>query len=174
MNDTSAWFLPLRWREVPSGNILLALKADPTERSAVAKQLEAEGIGQLEANLSLSPWFDGVEISGELRAVVTRLCGVSLEPYDETVDEPFQLRIVPSNSPHAPQPTHGEMELDIDADDPPDVAEADIVDLGFYLVEHLMLSLSPFPRKPDAVFEPPVSAGIISPFAILARLKTDT
>ena len=90
MNDTSAWFRPLRWREVPSGNMVLALKADPAERSAVAKQLDAEGIGRLEANLSLSPWFDGVEISGELRAVVTRLCGVSLEPYDETVDEPFQ------------------------------------------------------------------------------------
>ncbi len=174
MSDTSAWFRPLRWREVPGGNTVLLLTADPDERSALAKQLESQGIGQLEAKLSLSPWFDGVEISGELRAVVTRLCGVSLEPYDEIVDEPFQLRIVPSNSPHVPKPTHGEVELDIDADDPPDVAEADIVDLGSYLVEHLMLSLSPFPRKPDAVFEPPVSAGVISPFAILARLKTDT
>ena len=174
MNDNSVWFRPIRWREVPAGKTVLALTADPAERAAVAKQLESEGISRLEANLLLSPWFAGVEISGELRAVVTRHCGVSLESYDEIVDEPFHLRIVPTNSPHVPQPTHGEVELDIDADDPPDVAEADIVDLGSYLVEHLMLSLSPFPRKPDAVVEPPVSAGIISPFAILARLKTDT
>ena len=174
MSEASSWYRPLRWREAAGLKTALNLTADTVERAGVAKELAAEGVSLLEANLTICPWFDGVEVSGYLRAIVVRICGVSLEQYDETVDEPFKLRLVPPNSPHAPQPMQGEVELHIEADDPPDVSEADTVDLGAYLVEHLMLSLSPFPRKPDAVFEPPEPTGIISPFAILARLKTET
>jgi hypothetical protein len=174
MNDASPWYRPLRWREASGLKTALTLTADSGERAGVAKELAAEGVSLLEANLTVRPWFDGIEVSGDLRAIVVRICGVSLEPYDETIEEPFQLRLVPPNSAHAPQPMEGEVELHIDAEDPPDVFDADIIDLGAYLVEHLLLSLSPFPRKHDAVFEPPEPTGIISPFAILARLRTET
>ena len=49
----------------------------------------------------------------------------------------------------------------------------DSIDLASYLAEALALGLSPFPRRPDAVFEPPEDKTSLSPFASLAaRFKT--
>jgi hypothetical protein len=47
------------------------------------------------------------------------------------------------------------------------------VDLAAVLTEQLALALDPFPRKPGARFEAPGTAGELSPFAALARLKDD-
>jgi hypothetical protein len=51
------------------------------------------------------------------------------------------------------------------------VLEGDVIDVGDWLVEHLALEVEQFPRKPGAVFEPPVAVEVISPFAALAALK---
>ena len=46
-----------------------------------------------------------------------------------------------------------------------------IVDLGALATEFLILGLEPYPRKPDAVFEPPQDAAPEpGPFAALAKL----
>ena len=46
-----------------------------------------------------------------------------------------------------------------------------LVDLGALATEFLILGLDPYPRKPDAVFEPPQSlAAEEGPFAALAKL----
>ncbi len=68
----------------------------------------------------------------------------------------------------------GELDLDPDADDPPDVLEGDKIDLGAYVVEDLSLAIDPFPRKPGAAFEAPDTGAEISPFAVLAKLKGGT
>ena len=83
---------------------------------------------------------------------------------------------MPPSSPLAgsPEPDgEGDVELDLEADDPPDVLDAETLDLARYLVEHLALALDPFPRKPGAVFEPPVGAEPESPFAVLKALKPE-
>jgi uncharacterized metal-binding protein YceD (DUF177 family) len=160
----------LRWTDVTSPGTPLKISADPSARAAIAEHLGAEAVAFLEAALSLSPWLDGVEVAGSVRASVTRLCGVTLDPFDEMIDEQMLLRVVPRGSPNAQEP-HGEVELDLEADDPPDIVDTDTIDLAAYVVEQLALALSPFPRRPDAVFEPPSQGGVISPFAALARLK---
>ena len=40
-----------------------------------------------------------------------------------------------------------------------------------HVIEHLALEIDPFPRKPDAVFEPPATEEETSPFAVLKGLK---
>jgi hypothetical protein len=117
--------------------------------------------------------MDGAQLQGRLQAVVTRECGVTLDPFDEIVDEPFQLRFVPAGSPYAPQPVEAEDQvIDLEGDDPPDVVAGETIDVGAALTELLSLALDPFPRKPDAVFEPPADTGESSPFAALAALKS--
>jgi hypothetical protein len=169
---TDAWTWPVRWREAIAGMGPLRLEPDEAVRANVAKVLEAEAVPALTADVRLGPWMDGVEMSARLKATVTRTCGVTLDPFDETVDERFVLRFVPAGSPNAPpEPTGEEQEIDLEADDPPDVVAGDSIDIGAYLVEQLALALDPFPRKPDAVFEPPAADPSFSPFAALAALK---
>ncbi len=64
-----------------------------------------------------------------------------------------------------------EVEIDPNADDPPDPIEGGRIDLGALVVEHLALEIDPFPRKPGVVFEPPAGGEPPSPFAALRDFK---
>ncbi|HWA60015.1 MAG TPA: DUF177 domain-containing protein [Caulobacteraceae bacterium] len=166
------WRHVVTWREIGEGPQRLRLEADESTRAKIAKALRLESLSTLRADLALKPWLDGVEIDGRLRAVAGRICGVTLDPYDESVEETFRLTVLPAGSPHAPAESETEdVAIDLDAEDPPDVVAGEGVDLGHYVVEQLSLSLDPFPRKPDAVFEAPPESEDASPFAALAALK---
>jgi len=164
-----AWGRTLNWPEALASESDVRLSADAKTRMAIARDLDLEGLARLDAQLSLRPWLDGVSIEGRLEAVATRICGLSLEPFDVAIEEPIAVRIVPAGSANAPQP-HDEVIVDLDAEDPPDIAEGGVIDLAAYVVEALALALDPFPRKPGAVFEPPEPTAPISPFAALSAL----
>ena len=57
--------------------------------------------------------------------------------------------------------------------DPPEPIENGIIDLGRLATDALYLAVDPYPRKPDAVFEPLVEAPDPEdhPFAALKALK---
>ncbi len=168
------WNRALTWPEVLGGERRILLSADADTRTAVAKSLGLADLASLTARITVTPWLDGIEVTGEVEAAVTQTCGISLEPFDAAVDEPLRLRIVPRDSPNAPRAAEGEVVIDLDAEDPPDELEGESIDLAAYVVEALALALDPFPRKPGAVFSPPESVGPSSPFAVLSRLsKTD-
>jgi hypothetical protein len=160
---------------------LNALGRTPVERRIVAEgpallriaqAVRVDAVKALEASLRLSPWLDGVEIHGRWSAVVVQTCGVSLEPFDSPLVGDFVVRAVPTGSDLL-QPGDGhELELDAEAEDPPDEIHDGMLHLGAYVVEDLSLAIDPFPRKPDAVFTPPDVSDEPSPFAVLARLKT--
>ncbi len=147
------------------------LEADSATRVRIARSLDLRSLESLTAELALSGWFDGLRIEGRWRAAATQTCGVSLEDFPVTLAGTFDLRAVPASSPHAVAVDEPEIEVDLEADDPPDVLEGDVVDLGGYVVEHLALEIDPFPRKPGATFEPPEPTAEISPFAVLRQLK---
>ena len=159
-------------RSRPENPYRRQLVADEAARAALAKALDLVALERLEADLTVRGWFDGVVIDGRWSARVVQICGVSLEPFSTDLEGDFTVRAVPSGSPHAPDPD-AEIVIDLDADDPPDVLDGDLVDLGAYVVEHLALEIDPFPRKPDAVFEPPEAPAERSPFAVLRGLKTN-
>ena len=151
--------------------LVLDLEADEAARRRIAKTLDLVSLDGLTAELRLSGWFDGLRIEGRWRASVTQTCGVTLEPFSTPHQGAFDVRVVPAASPHAVAIDEPEIEVDLEADDPPDVLESDVIDLGGYVVEHLALEIDPFPRKPGAEFEPPQPSAEISPFAILRKLK---
>jgi hypothetical protein len=148
------------------------LEADEAARRAIAEALDLVRLERLEADLELSGWFDGVRVDGRWRADIVQTCGVSLDEFATVLSGEFTVRAAPQGSPHAPPPEF-EVEIDLDAEDPPDVLESDAIDLGGYVVEHLALEIDPFPRKPGAVFEPPRAEPETSPFAALLKLKGD-
>jgi uncharacterized metal-binding protein YceD (DUF177 family) len=171
---TSIWPHTVRLEEAArtrlDGPLKYRLVADEGTRAAIAEALDLEALHRLEAVLTVKAWFDGVQIDARWQAEVEQVCGVTLEPFTAPLEGQFTVRVVPSGSPHAPD-EQSELALDIEADDPPDVLDAGVVDLGAYVVEHLALEIDPFPRKPDAVFEPPATSEDLSPFAVLRGLK---
>ncbi len=167
MSAQPPWSHAVRLSEAQRG-VTLALEASETERAAVARLLDLLALSSLTGEARLKPWLDGAELQGRFEARLTRACGVTLEPFDQTVTGDFTLRVVPAGSPNAPS---AEEEIDVDAPDPPDVLDGDLIDVAAYLVEHLALELDPFPRAPGAEFVQPPEPGEPSPFAGLAALK---
>jgi hypothetical protein len=168
---TRRWDQPLRLHELARGPVRVRLEPDGDQRAAVAKRLGLESLPALSAELTVRPWLDGAEVTGRFQAVVEQLCGVSLEPFEQPVAGEVHVQAVPAGSPHAAAADGGELELDPEAPDPPDVLEGDALDLAAYVVEHLALELDPFPRKPGVAFDfaPPTEGS--SPFAALQALR---
>lgn len=166
------WSIPVRLGELARGPATRRLEPDEAARARIARSLDLVALPAFAAEVRLVPWHDGAELSGRWRAAVTYACGLSLEPFDAELDGAFTVRAVPPDSPLA-APPDPDLELDLEADDPPDVLESDVLDLGQAVVEQLALALDPFPRKPGAVFEPPVAAEPESPFAVLKRLTDE-
>ncbi|MDB5448513.1 MAG: hypothetical protein JWQ97_3830 [Phenylobacterium sp.] len=165
------WNRPIRLHELARGPLKLHLEADAAERARIAGELGLESLPALSADLTVRPWLDGAEITGRFRAVVEQVCSVSLEAFEQPLDGEIEVRTVPADSQSAPAEPGPEVELDLDAPDPPDVLAGDAIDLAAYVVEHLALEIDPFPRKPGAEFEYAPPADAESPFAVLKKLK---
>ena len=164
------WEKPLRLHEVARGPMTLRLEPDADQRAAIALRLGLRSLPSLVADVTVKPWLDGVEIAGRFRAVVEQVCGVSLDPFEQAVEGEIAAHAVPAGSPHAASAEVGEVELDPDAPDPPDVLAGDAVDVAHYIIEHLSLEIDPFPRKPGVTFDYQPEQAEESPFAVLKKL----
>ncbi len=170
MGDDVTWARPLKLGELAHGPVRVRLAPDAADRAAVAKALGLQNLRQFTADVTVSAWLDGVQVNGRFEAVVEQICGVSLDPFEAEVEGEIDIRAVPEGSPHAVTPDGGDVELDSDAPDAPDLLEGDQIDLAAYVVEQLALELDPFPRKPGAEFDYQPEAAEISPFAVLKKL----
>ena len=171
----SPWSVVLKLNQVtslpPGQRLTRRLAATPAERRAVADLLDVAEIEDLSADMKIAPWFDGVQIDGRWRATVRQVCGVSLDPFSTELTGEFEIRAVQADSALAPRDELHEIVIDADADDPPDVLQADVIDLAGYVVEHLALEIDPFPRKPGVEFVLPAQPPESSPFDVLRALK---
>lgn len=167
----SDWNKPVKLHEVNRGPLRLSLAPDDAERAAIAKRLGLKSLPALTADVTVKPWLDGAEVSGRFEAVVEQVCGVTLDPFEQPIRGDVLARAVPAGSPNAATSEAGEMELDLEADDPPDVLAGDAIDVAEYVVEHLSLEIDPFPRKPGATFDYQPPHEEESPFAVLKKLQ---
>lgn len=170
----SAWRHVIRLSELARGPLTVTLEPDAETRAAIAKELGLVSLPALHGRMNVRPWLDGAEINGRFSAVVEQICGVTLDPFETPIEGDFLVQAVPAGSPNAPADSGGgEIEMDLEAPDPPDVLASDDIDLAGYLVEHLALEIDPFPRKPGAEFDYQPDVAEESPFAVLKRLKDD-
>jgi uncharacterized metal-binding protein YceD (DUF177 family) len=161
----------VRLHEVARGPVSVDYAPDEAARQQIAKEFGVVGVKALTAKVTVRPWLDGAELFGRFNAVVEQTCSISLEDFDEPIQGEFSLRVVPAGSPHAPLPETSEIELDAEADDPPDVLESDVIDVEAYVREYLALELDPYPRKPGVEFDYAPPQEETSPFAALKALK---
>lgn len=166
------WGRLIRLHELDRGPVSLHLEPDAAERARIARDLGLESLPALVADVTVKPWLDGAEITGRFKASVEQLCSVSAEAFEQPLRGEIEVHVVPAGSDNMPGEIAHEVELELDAPDPPDVLAGDAIDVSAYVVEHLALEIDPFPRKPGAEFDYQPPAQEESPFAVLKNLKT--
>lgn len=151
------------------------------ECAQIAKAYDIAGIANLKAEITLKPWRKaGVRVVGKLTGNLTQTCVVTLEEFDQKLDDTFDRAFeAVSSRPKKAKDVNddGEIEIELESVDPPDVMIDGVIDLGAVMCEQLALNLDAFPKKPGA--ELPKIADdsdaedekAPSPFAELAKLK---
>jgi hypothetical protein len=193
-NVRSAFSRPLSTEEVPSEGLDLTISATEAERQAIAAEDGLEGLAKLEGSLHVAPWRkDGLAVTGEMRARITQVCVVTLDPFDSEIVEPIDVKFAPADVPVASTPASAQgaaarkarralqtedvsvPKAEFEGEDPPDPIIGGKIDLGALVAEFLALGLHPYPRKPGVEFEkPPAPAdedAMESPFSKLQALK---
>lgn len=173
MNEPHPTPLPLKRliavADIPERGLEVHFEASAEERQAVAEWLETPSVEAVTADYRLLRRGSQVRLEGELQAALTRICGVTLEPFQEDVREPVTMRF----SEHASLDGAGEVSASHDAEeeDLPDPIINGRIDIGAVTAEFLALGLNPYPRKPGHDFTYVEDQGKENPFAALAALK---
>jgi hypothetical protein len=163
------WHVPVAQREVAEAGLHLDLAASEKVRADVARLAGLTALPRLEASFDVTRHGgNGLRVVGWVSATVGQICGVTLQPMENEIEEPIDVTFVPGA---AWQPG-GPKEVEVRLVDAPEPLIDGTVDLGALAIEFLILGIDPYPRKPDIAFEAP-SAGASSaqPFAALAVLK---
>ncbi len=165
---------------LPKSGHTTVLTATNDECVAIAQEYGLQAVNALSGDLQVSHWHrDGFTIGGTIRADIQQQCVISLEPISQTMETEFSAKLVPEGSKLAlPESViDGEMMLNYEADDPPDIFIGRQIDLWEILLEHFALAIDPFPRALGVVMdeisdETPDETPQPSPFAVLESLKT--
>jgi hypothetical protein len=178
MNERSnrPWSVAVRLDEVPELGRHVDLEADAEVRAALAAPAGVDAIERLTASFDLTrQGRDGLHVSGSVQATVRQACVVTLEPVVNTIEEAVEVDYAPPDeSKKAAEVADPEDdEAARSSADEPEPLIGNSVDLGLLATEFLILGVDPYPRKPDAAFEPPVAADdpAAHPFAALDALR---
>lgn len=172
---------PVKVGHISANAVAIHLEANATERSGLAKMWNVLEVSSLEADLQVARWKkDGVKIKGEVRAKIVQACVVTLEPVESLIEEPVEAIFVPEGSRLARIAANdsGEMVLDPDGPDIPDVFTGDTIDAGGVVAEHVAMAIDPYPRKQGASFGERIEStdkddARPNPFAVLKDWKKD-
>lgn len=176
MSGDNPWRAPVVVMQIPDAGLHREIEATEAERAALAVLGELNDITSAKASFDLTPLSGGrIHVTGRVRASVGQTCVVTLEPMQSTIDETVDLMFMPAEQIRELSETVDD-DGEPDPRDPPEAIERGVIDLGRVAADALFLGVDPYPRKPDAVFEPIVEADDPDehPFAALGALKTST
>jgi uncharacterized metal-binding protein YceD (DUF177 family) len=162
--------------KVGTDETVQTIKANPAECRKLADRLELQSLENLNATVRLRRIRGGkmIRVAGHLEADVVQTCVVTLEPVANHVSDEFETIFAPS---HLIPEVSAEVEIDPDAEEPPEPLVDNRIDIGELTTQHLSLALDPYPRCPGIGFEDhieeedelPVERP--NPFLALAKLK---
>jgi len=144
------------------------------ERRAMAEIAGLREIASARASFDMTLKSGGrVHVTGHVVARVGQTCVVTLDPIENEIDEPVDLMFAPPEQIRLSNPVDDGAESETEIPDPPEPIINGVIDLGRVATDALFLAVDPYPRKPDAVFEPHVEARDPRdhPFAALGALR---
>jgi uncharacterized metal-binding protein YceD (DUF177 family) len=177
MNTADPWRVPIIVAQIPDAGLQRAFEAGDAIRAAMADMAGLREIMSARASFDLTLKGGGrVHVTGEVHARVGQSCIVTLDPVESEIDEvidlifapPEQIRSLAALVDEAAQSEDGEVP------DPPEPIVNGVIDLGRLATDALFLAIDPYPRRPDAVFEPPpeIKDPADHPFAGLKALQS--
>jgi uncharacterized metal-binding protein YceD (DUF177 family) len=176
-DNGNPWSVPVTVAQIPESGMHRNIEADRAERAAMAEVAGLREILSASAVLDVTPKSSGrVHVAGHVRARVGQTCVVTLDPIENDIDEEIDLIFAPPEQiPQLADLVDEAAESDEEIPDPPEPIVDGVIDLGRLATDALFLGIDPYPRKPDAVFEPPVVADDPEdhPFAALKALQLD-
>jgi uncharacterized metal-binding protein YceD (DUF177 family) len=174
-DKSDPWSIPIAVEQIPDTGLHRDLEADQASRNAMAEVAGLREVQSARASFDVTPLSGGrVHVAGRVQARIGQTCVVTLDPIENDIDEPIDLIFAPPEQiPELADLVEDDGESEIP--DPPEPIENGMIDLGRLATDVLLLAIDPYPRKPDAVFEPVVIAPDPEdhPFAALKVLKPD-
>lgn len=157
---------PVDVMNVPPQGMEVQVQATREECTALAQDFGLPAIHELSGDFKLTGSAKGINVKGRVKATVTQICVVSLDPFDSTVEEEVEVDFAESSGMPPEPPT------EMHEYEPPDEIVDGQIDLGALTAEFLALGLDPYPRKPgvDFSYKDPADQED-SPFAALGKLK---
>jgi hypothetical protein len=154
---------PLAADRISRSGSVVTVEAGEAECIAVAARLLILGVGSLQCRWQLHVGEDGlIAAEGALQAQVTQTCVVTLEPFESTLIESFNVHFV----------LEGRLSGSDDPEEPDElVYDGMTLDLGEATVEQLALALDPYPRSPAAELPVKLDDGESGGFAALAKWR---
>ena len=174
-DKSDPWSVPVTVTQIPDAGLHRDIEAGPVMRKAMAEVAGLREILFAQASLDMTPENRGrVHVVGRVRARIGQSCVVTLDPIENDIDEPIDLIFAPPEQiPDLANLVDEAAESATEIADPPEPIENDVIDLGRLATDALFLAIDPYPRKPDAVFEPSAVAADPEdhPFAALKALQ---
>jgi uncharacterized protein DUF177 involved in 23S rRNA accumulation len=177
MNTADPWSVPVIVEQIPDTGLHREIEADPATRAAMAEVAGLREVLSASASLDVTPESGGrIHVTGHVRARIGQNCVVTLDPIENEIDEPIDLIFAPPEQiPQLSDLVDEAAESDTEIPDPPEPIINGVVDLGRLATDAMFLAVDPYPRRPDAVFEPLIEAAdpMDHPFAALKALQID-
>jgi hypothetical protein len=176
-NKADPWSVPVTVAQIGDTGLHRDIEADPATLAAMAEIAGLREILFARASLDVTPKGGGrVQVAGRVRARVGQSCVVTLDPIENDIDEPIDLIFAPPEQiPQLADLVDDAAESDAEIPDPPEPIENGVINLGRLATDALFLGVDPYPRRPDAVFEPPavIADPEDHPFAALKALQLE-
>src|SRR5258708_39896847 len=171
------WRVPMATAQIPDTGLHRDLQANEAVRLAIAEVGDLREVLSAQASFDVTPKSGGrYHVAGHVRARIGQTCVVTLDPIENDIDEPIDLIFAPPEQiPELADLVDEAAASDVEIPDPPEPIVNGVIDLGRLATDALFLGIDPYPRRPDAVFEPPVEAADPEdhPFAALKALQLD-
>jgi uncharacterized metal-binding protein YceD (DUF177 family) len=171
------WRVPVTVAQIPETGLHRDFEADQSVREAMAKLAGLREILSANASLDVTPKGGGrFHVAGRVMGRVGQTCVVTLDPIENDIDEEIDLVFAPPEQiPDLSDLVDDAAESETEIPDPPEPIVNGVIDLGRLATDALFLGIDPYPRRPDAIFQPPVEAADpeAHPFAALKALRLD-
>jgi Large ribosomal RNA subunit accumulation protein YceD len=175
MNTADPWRVPVGVLQIPETGLHREFEADLMERRAMAELAGLREIASARASFDMTLKSGGrVHVTGHVVARIGQTCVVTLDPIENEIDEPVDLMFAPPEQIRdLSNLVDDDAESETEIPDPPEPIINGVIDLGRIATDALFLAVDPYPRRPDAVFEPHVEARDPRdhPFAALGALR---
>jgi hypothetical protein len=145
---------------LPQKGMPVVIEANEKQLAALAEEHGLLSVKNFRAELHVGSWKrNGVKVSGVVAADIVQACVVTLEPLDTHIEEEVSGLFLPEDSKLGRLGFEGGGEIMLDAEGPdsPEIFSGDTIDVGALAEEFFGLAIDPYPRKSGVALEAPAS-----------------